>query len=271
MREFEMFQVDAFATAVFTGNPAAVLVLTEWLPEAEMQAIAAENNLAETAFVIPDTDGYAIRWFTPAHEAAFCGHATLASAHVLACEYGSTGPIRFTTRNVGTLTVTPLGDKTYRMDLPALPPASLAPVPDIFDTLFPDGWAAAFRNFENIFVELSSADAVLVYAPDLAAIDGLGPQGLCITAKGGEDHDGRPVDFVSRYFAPSAGIPEDPVTGSTHSTLIPYWAAKLGISTLKAFQASRRGGRLDACLAGDRVEVTGRATTFMRATIHLPG
>ena len=270
MREFSMFQVDAFASTVFTGNPAAVLVLPDWLQEAKMQAIAAENNLAETAFVIPDADGHAIRWFTPLQEVAFCGHATLASAHILASEYSITGPIRFTTRKVGALTVTPLGDGAYRMDLPALPPTPLDEVPDIFSTLFPDGWTAACGNFENIFVELPSADAVLAYAPDLTAIGTLGPQGLCITAAGGQGHDGTPVDFVSRYFAPAAGIPEDPVTGSAHSTLIPYWTEKLGTRMLAAFQASPRGGLLEGRLAGDRVELTGRAATFMRATILLP-
>ncbi|MGB3313930.1 MAG: PhzF family phenazine biosynthesis protein [Albidovulum sp.] len=269
MREFKMFQADAFTDTVFAGNPAAVLILKDWLPEAGMQAIAAENNLAETAFVIPDAEGYAIRWFTPAQEVAFCGHATLASAHILATEYGATDPIRLSTRKVGTLIVTPEGNGRYGMDLPALSPTPLQ-TPEIFATLFPGGWVAACRNFENIFVELPSAEDVLTYMPDLAAIETLGPQGLCITAAGGHTHDGKQVDFVSRYFAPAAGIDEDPVTGSTHSTLIPYWSTKLGARPFSAFQASPRGGYLEGCLAGDRVKLTGRAATFMRATICLP-
>lgn len=266
-----MFQADAFTNSVFAGNPAAVLVLNDWLPETEMLAIAAENNLAETAFVTSEADGYAIRWFTPTQEAAFCGHATLASAHVLATEFGATGPLRFATREVGTLIVTPEGNGRYGMDLPSLPPTPLHSTPGIFATLFPAGWIAACRNFENIFVELASADEVLTYVPDSAAIETLGPQGLCITAAGGHTHDGKPVDFVSRYFAPAAGIAEDPATGSTHSTLIPYWTAKLGARPLSAFQASPRGGYLEGYLAGDRVRLTGRAATFMRATICLPG
>lgn len=270
MRELRMFQADAFSSTVFSGNPAAVLILNDWLPEAAMQAIAAENNLAETAFVIPDPEGYAVRWFTPAQEVAFCGHATLASAHILSSEYGVSGPIRLATREVGTLIVTPEGNGCYGMDLPALPPIPLQDIPGTFATLFPDGWIATCRNFENIFVELPSPDDVRTYQPDFSAIETLGPQGLCITAAGGNTHDGTKVDFISRYFAPAAGIPEDPVTGSTHSTLVPYWTEKLGGRTLTAFQASLRGGYLEGRLAGDRVELTGRAATFMRATICLP-
>ena len=144
MREFRMFQADAFSSSVFAGNPAAVLVLPDWLPDPEMQAIAAENNLAETAFVVPNTSGYAIRWFTPVQEVAFCGHATLASAHILAQEYHASGPIRFSTRKVGTLTVTPAGDGAYGMDLPALPPPRSAPFRISSSRCSPtDGWTPA--------------------------------------------------------------------------------------------------------------------------------
>lgn len=270
MREFTMFQVDAFAASVFTGNPAAVLILDTWLPEAEMQAIAAENNLAETAFVTPKDGGYAIRWFTPTQEAAFCGHATLAAAHILTRELELTDPIRFSTREVGDLMVTPLGNDTYQMDLPALAPSPLHPIPAVFETLFPKGWVSAVRNFENIFVELHSPDEVTTCTPDIAAIETLRPFGLCITAPGGQRHDGTEVNFVSRYFAPAGGIPEDPVTGSTHATLVPYWAEKLHTPKLRAFQASPRGGSLECRLVGDRVILTGCAALFMRATIYLP-
>ncbi|SPH18368.1 putative isomerase YddE [Defluviimonas aquaemixtae] len=270
MREFTMFQVDAFTDRVFAGNPAAVLVSDAPLPEPEMQAIAAENNLAETVFVTGAGAARALRWFTPVKEVAFCGHATLASAHVLATEYGAKGPIAFATRKVGELIVIPRADGAYDLDFPALPPDPLNPLPDSLTALFNEMPVAGARNFENFFVELASSEAVRNFAPDLAGIAALDGQGLCITAKGGRSHDGDPVDFVSRYFAPAAGIPEDPVTGSTHATLIPYWADRLGREDLAAFQASPRGGSLRGRRAGDRVILTARAVTFMRATIVLP-
>jgi predicted PhzF superfamily epimerase YddE/YHI9 len=259
-----MYQVDAFADRVFAGNPAAVLVLDgDWLPEAVMQAIAAENNLAETAFACPDpAGGWRLRWFTPVHEAAFCGHATLATAHVLAAELGIEGELRFST-GVGELRVGREGD-AYVLDLPAFPPQPLDPIPPVLAEVLPHGWRAAFRNFENIFVELADEATLRAFAPDLARIATLFPLGLCITAPGGR------YDFVSRYFAPGAGIPEDPVTGSTHATLVPHWTARLGRNRLIAFQASARGGELGCELAGARVRLVGRAATFLAATIRLP-
>jgi predicted PhzF superfamily epimerase YddE/YHI9 len=264
MAELSMWQVDAFADRVFAGNPAAVLVLDgDWLPEAVMQAIAAENNLAETAFARPKAGGgWDLRWFTPVHEADFCGHATLATAHVLAAELGIVGDLVFSTR-VGELRVGRRAE-AHVLDLPAFPPEPLETPPAMLAEIFPAGWRDAFRNFENLFVVLPDEAALCAFVPDLGRIATLHPRGLCITAPGARH------DIVSRYFAPGAGIPEDPVTGSTHATLVPYWASKLGRTTLSAFQCSRRGGELGCELDGARVRLTGRAVTFMTASIRLP-
>ncbi|MCO4319788.1 PhzF family phenazine biosynthesis protein [Phyllobacterium sp. 21LDTY02-6] len=261
MTRLDMYQVDAFTTELFSGNPAAVLVLDDWLGEATMQSIAAENNLAETAFVRRGRDGWDLRWFTPVHEVDFCGHATLASAHVLARELGIKGPYSFETR-VGTLRVSE-GDGAYQLDFPSFPPEPLGDV-ELPEGLSATPIVAAFRNFENVFIEIESEAALAEFVPDHQKILRLQPLSLVVTARGDEH------DFVSRYFAPHAGIPEDPVTGSIHATLTPYWAGKLGKNRLSAFQRSRRGGRLGCELAGDRVLITGAAITFMKAEIYLP-
>lgn len=256
-----MFQVDAFSDRIFGGNPAAVLLVDDWLAESVMQSIAAENNLAETAFARPNGKGWDLRWFTPLHEVDFCGHATLATAHVLAVHHGVAGTMAFSTR-VGELRVLPV-DGGYQLDLPLFAPEPLHELPAAVAAPFETVSRAIFRNFENIFVELPDEAAVRAFVPDLANIAKLGVQGLVITARG------KAHDFVSRYFAPGAGIPEDPVTGSIHATLVPYWAQKLGKRRLSAFQASARGGHLLCELAGERVLITGKAVTFMKAEIHL--
>jgi PhzF family phenazine biosynthesis protein len=269
MRTLSMFQVDAFAERLFAGNPAAVLILDTWLDDALMQSIAAENNLAETAFACrrDDESGvFDLRWFTPAVEVPFCGHATLATAHVLATAYGIGGEIAFATREVGILKVRPERHGVYTLDLPSLPPAEIA-APVALAALFPAGWHSVLRATDNLYVVLESESEVRDYQPDHAGIATLTGLSLCITAPG---EAAGPYDFVSRYFAPGAGIPEDPVTGSIHASLVPYWAKRLGQAGLAAFQASRRGGRLDCRLAGDRVLVTGQALTFMEAEITLP-
>ena len=227
-----------------------------------MQSIAAENNLAETTFLRPTQHGWDIRWFTPVHEAEFCGHATLAAAHILCTEHGMSGDIAFFT-HVGELRVR-TSSKGYQLDMPRFEPKIMEEPPRVVVHLFGDGRFGQFKNFENIFIELVSEEAVRSFVPDMAAIARLFPLGLAITAAGVE------ADFVSRYFAPGAGIPEDPVTGSTHATLVPYWAGKLGKSRLSAVQCSARGGRLDCELGDGRVSVSGRAVTFMRAEILLP-
>lgn len=261
-----MYQVDAFTDRIFAGNPAAVLILDEWLPDSLMQSIAQENNLAETAFACSRPHrGFDLRWFTPTQEVDFCGHATLATAHVLATTRGVRDAMTFHTR-VGELFVTPTGDG-YRLDIPALPPEPLERLPEALDGVFGVPPTEQFRNFENIFADLGSEDAVRAFVPDMMRIARLGPVGLAIT---GRAEPGGPADFVSRYFAPGAGIPEDPVTGSTHATLVPYWAERLGQTRLTALQASPRGGWLGCALAGDRVQLTGHAVTYMEAELHLP-
>ncbi len=266
MPKLKMFQVDAFAERVFAGNPAAMLVVDEWPAEDLMQAVAAENNLAETAFARRDGAGFELRWFTPVLEAAFCGHATLATAHVLATSYGVAGEITFSTRKVGTLKVRP-DTGGYTLDVPSLVPEPLEPMPELLRGLFPLGYADAFRNFDNLFVVLAREAEVRAFVPDDRRIAAFHPLGLCITALA--DTGGK-IDFLSRYFAPGAGIPEDPVTGSTHATLVPYWSKRLGRPHMAAYQASKRGGHLACRLAGDRVLLTGRAATFMEACIDLP-
>lgn len=259
-----MFQVDAFTDRLFAGNPAAVLVLDDWLPDALMLNIAAENNLAETAFTRPRPDGgWDLRWCTPAMEVDFCGHATLATAHILFTEHAAPGPLAFHTR-IGTLRVS-RAEGGYQLDLPSLLPEPLDTLPPEAASSFATPPARIFRNFENLFAVLHSAEAVRAFQPDLPALARLGRTGLVVTAPG----DGR-ADFTSRYFVPGAGIAEDPVTGSIHATLVPFWAAQLGRDRLTAYQASARGGWLGCELAGDRVILTGQAVTFLEGRIFLP-
>ncbi|WP_114836256.1 PhzF family phenazine biosynthesis protein (plasmid) [Agrobacterium tumefaciens] len=261
-----MYQVDAFSDRLFAGNPAAVLLLDDWLEEGLMLAIAQENNLAETAFVKSRPDGtWDLRWFAPAHEVDFCGHATLATAHILFTKSGADVPLVFHTR-VGKLRVSRQADG-YRLDIPCLSPQILDCLPHEISSNFAEPPVCVFRNFENIFADLGNAGAVRSFVPDLAAIARLGHVGLVVT---GQEIEGARAHFVSRYFAPGAGIPEDPVTGSTHATLVPYWAAKLGRHKLVAYQASRRGGWLSCELTEDRVFLGGNAVTFMEAMISLP-
>lgn len=261
-----MYQVDAFTDRLFAGNPAAVLVLDDWLPDDLMLAITQENNLAETAFVKARSDGtWDLRWFAPAHEVNFCGHATLATAHILFAKAEADSPLVFHTR-VGELRVArSLGG--YRLDLPRLAPEVIDTLPREIEDIFVVPPIRIFRNFENIFADLGSADAVRRFVPDLAAIVRLGPVGLVVT---GQENEKAKAHFVSRYFAPGAGIPEDPVTGSIHATLVPYWAERLGRHELMAYQASARGGWLYCELTDDRVILGGNAVTFMEATISLP-
>lgn len=265
----QMFQVDAFTDQLFAGNPAAVLIVEDWLPDDLMQSIASENNLAETAFARPNPSAaklaqkacWDLRWFTPTHEVNFCGHASLATAHVLATEHGVHTDMQFETR-VGTLHVRQ-SDTGYQLDVPAFPPERLEAFPTEIANVFGTTPALPFKNFENIFAELPNEHAVRNFVPDLHTIAQLGTTGLVITARGSEH------DFVSRYFVPGAGIPEDPVTGSIHATLVPYWADKLGKTHMRAFQASVRGGLLLCELAGDRVLISGHAVTFMEARLRV--
>lgn len=260
----KMFQVDSFSDQIFGGNPAAVLILDDWLPDNLMQSIAAENNLAETAFAKPSNDGWDLRWFTPTVEVDFCGHATLAAAHILVTEYGVSGPLSFFTP-VGHLKVE-VKDDGYLLNLPCIPPEEMTNLPEIISPIFNGQAIFWFRNFENIFVVLDGEDAVRAYRPDLHVLSELGSVGVVVTGQGVNSQ----YDFVSRYFAPGSGIPEDPVTGSIHATLVPFWAKKLGKNKLSAYQASRRGGHLICELEEERVLIEGKAVTFMKAEICIP-
>lgn len=256
------FQVDAFSARLFEGNPAAVCPLAAWPDDALLQAIATENNLSETAFFVPAPDGsFALRWFTPVAEVDLCGHATLASAHVLFHHLGhAEAVIRFNTRS-GELRVQRRGD-WLDMDFPAQPPVSCACPPLLAQGLgcIPVAVLAA----EDYIAVLASAEEVRTLKPDMNALAGLDRRGVIITAPGQD------CDFVSRFFAPRYGIPEDPVTGSAHCALTPYWAARLGRKQLHARQLSARGGALDCTLLGERVLLSGQAVTFMQSDILLP-
>jgi PhzF family phenazine biosynthesis protein len=259
-----IYQVDAFTDRLFAGNPAAVVPLREWLPDDVLLAIAVENNLSETAYVVPDGDGWELRWFAPNEEVDLCGHATLATAFVLSGVLGVGGDrLRFSTRKAGTLIVTREGDR-YTLDLPSRP-GEVAPVdPKLLAALdLPEGVEA--RLARDYMLVVPDAAAVRSIVPDEGRLAETGWYGIIVTAPGDEEG----VDFVSRFFSPSMGIPEDPVTGSSHCTLAPYWAQRLGRTELHARQVSPRGGALDCRLAGDRVLVSGRAVLYLEGSIQV--
>jgi PhzF family phenazine biosynthesis protein len=263
--KIRLIQVDAFADRPFTGNPAAVMPLETWLEDATLQSIAAENNLAETAFFLPtggDAD-YELRWFTPEVEVALCGHATLASGHVLLSDDPSRSGVRFRTRQRGVLEVR-RADAGYALDLPALPPS---PSNDLrsAEALGVKPVATLFREGGYFVTVLESEAELRALAPDFRRLGGavLGDPSHIVTAPGAR------TDFVSRMFAPNAGIDEDPVTGSAHAVLTPYWAERLGRDTLTAYQASRRGGHVACRLAGDRVVLGGQCVTVIEGVFRL--
>lgn len=257
-----LFQVDAFADSLFAGNPAAICPLESWLPDATLQAIALENNLSETAYFVPEGDGYALRWFTPVHEVDLCGHATLASAFVImTLLHPERRSVAFSTRVSGTLTVDRDGD-LYTMDFPAWPWQAADPNPDVAAALGKTP-AALFTGNDWMAVFEDEAD-VQALAPDMAALTRLDRLGVIATAPG------REVDFVSRFFAPKWGIPEDPVTGSRHCMLTPYWAERLGKHALLARQISARGGEIQCTLTEEgRVRLAGRAVLYLEGRIHV--
>ncbi|MEZ5447002.1 MAG: PhzF family phenazine biosynthesis protein [Gammaproteobacteria bacterium] len=257
-----LFHVDAFAERLFEGNPAAVCPLEHWLDDAVMQAIAAENNLSETAFFKPATDGFDLRWFTPAHEVDLCGHATLATAHVLFEHYDYLQPrIRFHTRS-GELHVARSGE-WLEMDLPAREPQRCEAPPELVRALGAEPaevWCA-----DDYLAVFDAAAIVRQLQPDVDLLRQLDRRGVIVTAPG------EGVDFVSRFFSPKLGVPEDPVCGSAHCALTPYWARRLGRARLQAHQVSRRGGRLLCELRDLRVAVSGRAVTYLRGEIEIQG
>jgi len=251
-------QVDAFADRPFTGNPAAVMPLDDWLDDATLQSIAAENNLAETAFLVPwpgsDAD-YELRWFTPLIEVALCGHATLASGHVLLSDDPARDAVRFATRKSGVLEVR-RAKAGYALDLPALPAAS-RDLPDIVRLIGGDPIATLWRDGGYVVLVYPDEQMVRALRPDFATL-ARGENLLIVATARGADHD-----IVSRAFAPAAGIDEDPVTGTAHALATPYWAEQLGRARITAYQASSRGGELVCELAGDRVILEGNCVTVI--------
>ena len=259
--KLQIFQVDAFTREAFHGNPAAVVPLEEWLSAEMMLNIAAENNLAETAFFVRKGDRFELTWFTPEIEIDLCGHATLASAYVIWNELGFEGDeIAFDTPKSGTLAVTREGE-LMTLDFPSRPAE---------ETDIPEGLADALgatpekvlksRDYLAVY---DTESEVLALRPDFRAISELGVHAVIATAPGDQS------DFVSRFFAPSVGVDEDPVTGSAHCTLIPYWAEQLGKDQLYARQVSKRGGELFCELRGDRVRIAGNAVLYLKGEIYV--
>ena len=263
-----LYQIDAFTRRVFGGNPAAVMPLPSWLPAATLQALAAENNLSETAFFVGEHGAYHLRWFTPTQEVNFCGHATLASAWALwNLLHEPAAELTFQTR-VGELKAVQGEGGAVVLDLPRIDPAAstrtTAELETMLQTPVQEVFSVESGNF-SVFAVLESEAAVRTFVPDwqrLGSIDD-----LVITAQA---DSGSGADFVSRCFCPGMGIPEDPVTGSTHSTLAPYWAAKLGRSVLNARQVSARGGELGCEVLATRVKVSGHAALYSEAAVFLP-
>lgn len=262
------FQIDAFAERPFTGNPAAVMPLDSWLDDHLLQAIAAENNLAETAFLVPSASPDAdreLRWFTPTSEVAMCGHATLASGHMLLSADPRRDRVTFATRQAGLLEVSRAPGGGYALSLPVwaptpkpLPEAIAAlgvPADSVVETLWHE------QRYGLVVVDDESV--VRAARPEMRALAALGDWLTIVTARGAE------TDIVSRAFAPGAGIDEDPVTGSAHAVAVPYWAERLGRPELTAYQASARGGHLRCRLDGDRVILTGRCVTVIEGWFQL--
>lgn len=257
-----LFQIDAFTTRRFSGNPAAVMPMDSFPADATLQALAAENNLAETAFLVRDGSDYRLRWFTPTTEVPLCGHATLASAAVV---MERLEPERNTVvfhSASGRLTVKRAG-AAYLMDFPIRPSEPVSTPPGLAEALgvVP---IEVFTNAFNHMALLASADTLRKLTPDMAALTRLDRPGVIVTAQG----DGI-YDFVSRYFAPAKGIPEDPVTGAAHCMLVPYWSKRLGKTEFRAFQASRRGGEIVCRLAGDRVELEGTCVFYLEGEVEI--
>lgn len=261
--ELPIYQVDAFATGVFTGNPAAVCPLASWLPSETMQSIAAENNLAETAFFVLVGPGrYHLRWFTPAVEVDLCGHATLASAYVV-FQFLETSLDRVTFDTMsGPLTVSRDGSR-LSMDFPARPPEAVRPAPGLLAALGGNPkWVLAARDYLVVYETEAEIHAL---QPDMAGLSAIDRFAVIVTAPSSTSG----ADFVSRFFAPAQGVPEDPVTGSAHCTLIPYWAERLGKRELVARQVSKRGGTLFCASNGERVSIAGEAALYLRGSITI--
>ncbi|MBW1784237.1 MAG: PhzF family phenazine biosynthesis protein [Deltaproteobacteria bacterium] len=258
--EIPFYQIDAFAFQIFSGNPAGVCLLKSWLPDDVLQSIAAENNLPETAFLVGQGDRYDLRWFTPAVEIDLCGHATLASGHVI---------FQFVDRDLervefrsksGNLSVERKNNLLF-LDFPSRKPLP-CPTPDGLTSILGAAPSQVLSS-RDMLVVFDDENTVRTLNPKLDAVAKLENFAVIVTAPGQDS------DFVSRFFAPSAGIPEDPVTGSAHCTLVPYWSERLGKKDLHAFQLSKRGGELFCIDRGDRVSIGGRAVTYLAGTIMI--
>ncbi|MEX2641825.1 MAG: PhzF family phenazine biosynthesis protein [Acetobacterales bacterium] len=256
-----IFRVDAFTDRAFGGNPAAVCLLDAWLPPGSMQVLAEENRMPATAFVVPEGNHYRLRWFTPRVEEELCGHGTVAAAHVVHTVLRpGCGDILFESP-AGPLPVA-VRDGRYTIDVPARKPVACSPPPALLEALgAPPAEVLAAASYIAIY---ETADIVERLTPDLQALSSLDLPGVVVSAPG------RDCDIESRYFAPAKGIPEDPVTGSAHAQLLPYWAERLGRGTLDARQLSERGGRMTCELRGDRALLTGAAVTTMRGETAVP-
>ncbi len=256
--------VDAFADQAFSGNPAGVCILAAPATEAWMKLVAREMNLAETAFLHPMEDGFGLRWFTPAVEVALCGHATLASAHVL-WQQGHLKPgeiARFHTMS-GLLTATPDGER-IRLDFPARPAKEISPPATLLPSLGIPKPRWVGQNEYDYLIEVESESELRALSPDHGVLGQLPVRGAIVTSVADK---GRPYDFVSRFFAPAAGVPEDPVTGSAHCGLAPYWRPRFGRDSMIGYQASARGGTVHVTVEGDRVLLGGKAITMMRGVL----
>lgn len=259
--ELDLYQVDAFADEVFGGNPAAVVPLYEWPSDDLMMGIAQENNLPETAFFVRNGEYFELRWFTPEAEIDLCGHATLASAHVLFHHLNYIDPVVVFQTKSGRLFVDREGN-FYSMDFPAWSCSGIQVTERVASALGARP-AELYMGSRDMLAVFETEDEIRALDPDFRQVSAL--DGLCLICTA----PGLDYDFVSRVFVSGDSIPEDPVTGSAHCTLVPYWADRLGKSTFLAYQASRRGGTLHCEYLGDRVKIAGRAVTYMTGTIHL--
>jgi predicted PhzF superfamily epimerase YddE/YHI9 len=256
-----IYQIDAFSDKVFGGNPAAICPLDQWLPDETLQAIASENNLAETAYFVRTGERYHLRWFTPAVEVALCGHATLASAYVLFHLLNLQADAVYFDTKSGELVVKPVGDLLV-MDFPSQPPRAIT-VDAGFEHAMGGKAPQEILAARDCLLAYQSEEEVLALQPDMEALKRLNYFGFIATARG------KDCDFVSRFFAPKQGIPEDPVTGSAHCTLIPYWAEKLGKTSLLGRQVSARRGEIFCKLNGDRVEIAGHCAFYLKGEISI--
>lgn len=256
-----LYQVDAFADRLFSGNPAAVVPLVEWLTAETMQAVAAENNLSETAFFVREGESYALRWFTPTVEVELCGHATLASAFVILCLLEPRPAVTFRTLHSGMLRVAREGE-SLAMDFPVWR-SDPCPLPPELPAALGARPVETHRRGRHLMAVFARAEDVAALKPDFGALKRAG-ESVIATAPGGNG-----IDFVSRFFTPAFGIDEDPVTGSAHCMLTPYWALRLGKTRLEARQISRRGGSLTCTLAGERVILAGRCALYLEGTITI--